>query len=105
MNLFFIGKIDEVKVISRVNKTDGRVNTYANVLATNEGIDKDGYLIKATENFSLDVADFGKLQLAKGKFIAYPHKLMNTKNGTYCFPSDELGYLIFDKNPLESLHK
>jgi len=101
MNLNFIGQIDEAKAGSRTDKTTGVVTSFTQVTATFESTDKDGYLVKSTENIQLDINELGVMQNAKGKYASFPYTVINSKNGTYVFPSNELKVNVFDKNPFE----
>ena len=101
MNLFYIGQIDEAKVVNRTNKTTGQVTTNCQIIVTFESTDTDGYLVKQTENLQLDINELGAMQQAKGKYIMFPYQVLNTPKGTYVFPSSELQYQVFDKNPME----
>ena len=101
MITFFIGQLEEVRPQNRKNKETGVVTTTLEATVTFETKDKDGYLVKATEQIQMEMSDFQALTQAKGKFIVIPYLTINTKNGTYTFPSDSLGYQVFDKNPLE----
>jgi len=101
MITFFIGQLEEVRPNNRKNKETGVVTTSLEATVTFQTNDKDGYLVKSTEQIQMEMSDFQALSLAKGKFIVIPYLTINTKNGTYTFPSDSLSYQIFDKNPLE----
>lgn len=101
MNLNFIGQIDEAKAGTRTDKTTGVVTSYTHVTATFEARDKDGYLVKSTENIQLDINELGAMQNAKGKYASFPYTVINSKNGTYVFPSSDLKVEVFDKNPIE----
>ena len=101
MNLNFIGQIDEAKAGTRTDKNSGVVISYTQVTATFETKDKDGYLVKSTENIQLDINELAVMQGAKGKYASFPYTVINSKNGTYVFLSSELKVNIFDKNPLE----
>jgi hypothetical protein len=101
MITFFVGQLEEVRPQNRKNKETGVVTTSLEATVTFETKDKDGYLVKATEQIQMEMNDFQALTAAKGKFIVIPYLTINTKNGTYTFPSDTLGYQVFDKNPLE----
>lgn len=101
MTTFFIGLVDEVRPMQRKNKETGVVSMSLELTATFESRDKDGYLVKATQQIQMDMADMATLSNAKGKFILIPYMTINTKGGTYTFPNDAMGFQIFDKNPLE----
>ena len=101
MNLNFIGQIDEARAGTRTDKTTGVVTSYTQVTATFQTLDKDGYLVKSTENIQLDINELTVMQSAKGKYASFPYTVINSKNGTYVFPSSELQVTIFEKNPLE----
>ena len=101
MNLNFIGQIDEAKAGTRTDKTTGVITSYTQVTATFQASDKDGYLVKSTENIQLDINELAVMQSAKGKYASFPYTVINSKNGTYVFPSSELKVTIFEKNPLE----
>jgi len=101
MTTFFIAKVDEVRPLSRKDKTTGNVVSLAQLTATFQAKDSEGYLVKSSENITFSVDLYTKLQTTKGKFIAIPYATINTKNGTYTFPDDNLDFLVFDKNPLE----
>ena len=105
MTSFFVGKVDEVRPISRKDKTSGQLTMSTQLTATFEVTDNDGYLVKSTEDISFSIDLLGGLQAVKGKFIAIPYKTINTKNGTYTFPDDNLNFLTFDKNPFEQVKK
>lgn len=102
MNLYYVGQLDEAKAINRTDKTSGVVTSSTQIIITFEGTDKDGYLVKSTENIQLDINELGKMQQAKGKYIAFPYQVINAKSGTYVFPSSELGLQIFDKHPFSA---
>lgn len=99
MVTFFVGLLEEVRPQNRKNKETGVVTTSLEATVTFDTKDKEGYLVKATEQIQMEMSDFQTLTSAKGKFIAVPFLTINTKNGTYTFPSDTLTYQIFDKNP------
>ncbi len=101
MTTFFIGMVDEVRPVQRKNKETGVVTMSLQLTATHESRDKDGYLIKSTQDIQMDMADMQSLTLAKGKYIVIPYLTINTKAGTYMFPNDSLGFQVYDKNPLE----
>lgn len=101
MITFFVGQIDEVKPVNRKNKETGQVTTNAQVTATFETKDNEGYLVKTTEQIQMDMSDFGKLQTAKGKYIVVPYMTLNTQKGTFTFPDDAQDYTIMDKSPFE----
>jgi len=102
MNLNFIGMVDEAKAGNRTDKTTGVVTSFTHVTATFEATDKDGYLVKSTENIQLDINELGVMQGAKGKYASFPYTVINSKNGTYVFPSSDLKVQIFDKNPFDT---
>ena len=101
MTSFFVGEVDEVRPVSRKDKTTGVLVMSTQLTATFEVIDADGYKVKSTEDITFPIDLLGKLQAVKGKFIAIPYKTISTKNGTFTFPDDNLNFSIFDKNPLE----
>ena len=101
MTSFFIGKVDEVRPVSRKDKTTGQVSMSAQLTATFESRDNEGYKVKSTENISFPIDLLSGLQQAKDKYIVIPYTTINTKNGTYTFPDDNLEFQVFDKNPLE----
>ena len=105
MTSFFVGKVDEVRPISRKDKTSGQVTMSTQLTATFEVTDSDGYLVKSTEDISFSIDLLGGLQAVKGKFIAIPYKTISTKNGTYTFPDDNLNFSTFDRNPLDQVKK
>jgi len=100
MTTFFVGQVDEVRPTSRKDKTTGQVQMNATLTATFQTQDNEGYLNKSTENISFPIDLLGGLQSAKGKYIVIPYTTINTKNGTYTFPDDNLSFQTFDKNPL-----
>ncbi|MDY0194395.1 MAG: hypothetical protein RBR93_12875 [Aliarcobacter butzleri] len=101
MTTFFIGILEEVRPVNRKNKDTGVVTSSLEVTVTFDTKDKQGYLVKGTEQIQMDMSDFQILTSAKGKYLVIPYQTINTKNGTYTFPNDSLGFQIFDKNPLE----
>lgn len=101
MTSFFVGQVDEVRPVSRKDKTSGQVNMSSQLTATFEVTDSEGYLVKSTEDISFPIDLLAKLQAVKGKHIAIPYKTINTKNGTYTFPDENLNFSTFDKNPFE----
>lgn len=101
MITFYVGQLEEVRPQNRKNKETGVVTTSLEATVTFETKDKEGYLVKSTEQIQMEMSDIKALTDAKGKFIVIPYLTINTKNGTYTFPSDSLGFQIFDKNPLE----
>ncbi|MFK5882369.1 MAG: hypothetical protein QM482_09165 [Sulfurospirillum sp.] len=105
MTTFFIGKVDEVRPISRKDKTTGQVNMSSQLTATFETIDNDNYTVKSTENISFPIDLLGALQQTKGKYIVVPYMTISAKSGTYTFPDDNLSFQVFDKNPLEQIKK
>ena len=100
MTSFFVGQVDEVRPVSRKDKTTGQVNMSAQLTATFEVTDSENYLVKSTEDISFPIDLLASLQAVKGKYIAIPYKTINTKNGTYTFPDEALNFATFDKNPL-----
>ena len=105
MTSFFIGLVDEVRPMSRKDKTTGQVSMSTQLTATFEVVDSEGYKVKSTEDISFSIDLLGSLQAIKGKYISIPYKTINTKNGTYTFPDDALNFATFDKNPLEQIKK
>lgn len=101
MTTFFIGQVDEVRPMQRKNKDTGVVTMSLQLTATFEARDKDGYLIKSTQDIQMDMSDMNALNQAKGKFILIPYMTISSKNGTYTFPNDSMGFQVFDKNPFE----
>lgn len=101
MITFFIGQLEEVRPNNRKNKETGVVTTSLEATVTFQTNDKEGYLVKSTEQIQMEMSDFKTLSDSKGKFIVIPFLTINTKNGTFTFPSDSLTYQIFDKNPFE----
>jgi hypothetical protein len=101
MITFYVGQLEEVRPVNRKNKETGVVTTSLEATVTFETRDKDNFLVKSTEQVQMEMSDFQSLTVAKGKFIVIPYLTINTKNGTYTFPSDTLSYQVFDKNPLE----
>ena len=101
MTSFFVGQVDEVRPISRKDKTSGVVAMSTQLTATFEVIDTEGYKVKSTEDITFPIDLLGSLQAVKGKFIAIPYKTINTKNGTYTFPDDNLNFSTFERNPFE----
>ncbi len=101
MITFYVGQLEEVRPVNRKNKETGVVTTSLEATVTFETRDKDNFLVKSTEQVQMEMSDFQALTLAKGKIIVIPYLTINTKNGTYTFPSDTLSYQVFDKNPLE----
>ena len=101
MNLYFIGQIDEAKSTTRTDKSTGVVTSFVQVTATFQTTDKDGYLVKSTQNIQVDLAQFDLLRASKGKYASFAYTVISSKNGTYVFPSTDLPIQVFDKNPLE----
>jgi len=101
MTTFFIGLVDEVKPTSRKDKTTGQVTMSAQLTATFQAVDNEGYTCKSTEDIGFPIDLLGGLQQAKGKYIVIPYKTISTKNGTYTFPDDALSFQVLDKNPIE----
>jgi len=101
MTTFLIAQVDEVRPLSRKDKTTGQINSLSQVTATFQAKDSEGYLVKSSENITFPIDLLSKLQSTKGKFIAIPYATINTKNGTFTFPDDNLDFQVFDKNPLE----
>jgi len=101
MITFYVGQLEEVRPVNRKNKETGVVTTSLEATVTFDTKDKEGYLVKSTEQIQMEMSDFKVLSESKGKFIVVPYLTINTKNGTYTFPSDTLSFQIFDKNPLE----
>lgn len=101
MTTFFIAQVDEVRPLNRKDKTTGQVKSLTQLTATFQAQDNEGYLVKSSENITFSIDLLSKLQTTKGKFIVVPYATINTKNGTYTFPDDNLDFIVFDKNPLE----
>lgn len=101
MTTFFLGLVDEVRPVPRKNKDTGVVTMSLQLTATFETKDKEGYLVKSTQDIQMDMQDITSLTAAKGKYILIPYMTINAKGMTYTFPNDAMGYQIFDKNPFE----
>lgn len=101
MTTFFIGQVDEVRPVQRKNKETGVITMSLQLTATFETRDKEGYLVKSTQDIQMDMQDMTALSQAKGKYILIPYMTINTKGGTYTFPNDAMGFQIYDKNPIE----
>ncbi|MDD3323697.1 MAG: hypothetical protein PHN38_01045 [Sulfurospirillaceae bacterium] len=101
MTTYFLGQIDEVRPTQRKNKDTGVVTMSLLVTVTSESKDKNGYLIKSTQDIQFDMNEMANLTQAKGKFILVPYLYLSTKGGNFMFPNDDMGYQIYDKNPLD----
>lgn len=101
MTTFFIGLVDEVRPVQRKNKETGVVTMSLQLTATFETRDKDGYLVKSTQDIQMDINDMKALNEAKGKYIVIPYMTISSKGGTFTFPNDSMGFQVFDKNPFE----
>lgn len=102
MTTFFVGMVDEVRPVTRKNKETGVVSMNLMLTATFETRDKEGYLIKSVQEIQMEMADMTQLTQAKGKYIVIPYMTLNTKNGTYTFPNDSMGFQVYDKNPFQT---
>lgn len=101
MTTFFIGLVDEVRPVQRKNKETGVVTMSLQLTATFETRNKEGYLIKSTQDIQMDMSDMNSLVLAKGKYILIAYMTISGKNGTFTFPDDGMSFQVFDKNPFE----
>ena len=100
MTTMYIGKILVAKRTDRKQK-DGSTSYYTQVTAQFETIDAQGEKEISMENVQLPVNDLDLLKQSVGKYVAIPYTTINTKNGTYTFPDDNLLYRIYDNNPLD----
>lgn len=99
MTTFFLGTVDEVRPVQRKNKETGVITMLLQLTATFETRDKEGYLVKSTQDIQMEINDLAVLTAAKGKYILIPYMTVNTKGGTYTFPNEAMGFQVFDKNP------
>jgi len=100
MTTFLIGQIRGVKQQER-KKTDGTTQVFTLVNVFLELYDKEGFPVTVSENVQFPLEEFVNLMQQKGKYIAIPYTSLNTKNGTYIFPNNDLQYFIFEKNPFD----
>lgn len=102
MYTYLIGKVDEVRPLSRIDKKSGEVLNSIDVTITFEGRDNQGYLIKSTETINYDFSFKSKFDAVKGKFIGVPYRYLNTRTGSYMFPDDNLNFEVFETSPFIS---
>ncbi len=100
MTTMYIGKILVAKRTDRKQK-DGSTGYYTQITAQFETIDAQGEKEISMENVQLPVNDLDLLKQSVDKYIAIPYTTINTKNGTYTFPDENLLYRLYDNNPLE----
>lgn len=99
MTTMYIGKILVAKRVERKQK-DGTMAYYTQVTAQFETIDANGEKEISMENVQLPITDMELLKTSVNKFISIPYTTINTKNGTYTFPDDNLLFRIYDIDPL-----
>ena len=100
MITYLVGFVDEVRPNIRTDKKTGEVFQSTEVTVTFEAKDKGDYLVKSTETISFPFSDFEKYLKMKNQYIAVPYRFMNTKNGSYMFPDENLTAVTFSENPL-----
>ncbi len=102
MTTMYIGQILVAKRIERKQK-DGTIAYHAQVSLQFETIDKMGEKEISMENIQLPINELDTLKSSVGKYLSIPYTTINTKNGTYTFPDDNLLYRIYDNNPLAQI--
>lgn len=100
MTLNYIGLIKGAKQVSRKNKETKQTILNTEVTILLEDHDVNGELVFETANIQFDIEKLAEFKGNVGKFVSIPHKLINIKSGTYCFPDDDMVYTFYDKNPL-----
>lgn len=99
MYTYLIGFVDEVRPNVRTDKKTGEVFRSVDLTVTFEAHDNENYLVKSTETIQFPFEKFDLFKTYKSKFIAIPYRFLNTKNGAYMFPDENLSAEIFENNP------
>jgi hypothetical protein len=100
MITFLVGQIKGIKQVER-KRSDGSIQMFTLINVFMELEDKDGFPTVVSENIQFSIEEYPNLLQNRGKYIAVPYLSLSTKNGTYIFPSNDLQYFIFDKNPFD----
>ncbi len=104
MTTMYIGTIRVAKRAERKQK-DGTMAYFSQVSAQFETIDVNGEKEISMENVQLPITELELLKSSVNKFISIPYTTINTKNGTYTFPDDNLLFRIYDTDPLSQTSK
>lgn len=99
MYTYLIGFVDEVRPVVRNDKKTGEIFRSVDFTLTFESHDYEGYLVKSTESIQMPYENLEKLKTYKGKYVAVPYRFINTKNGAYMFPDENLSVELFETNP------
>ncbi|OCL96786.1 hypothetical protein [Arcobacter porcinus] len=99
-NFFLIGQIKGAKATSRTDKATGVQIHSTDVIVQFEDYDKNGDLVLDTDTISFKIEDLEQFKLNRQKYISIPYIFLNTKNGSYMFPDENMKYQIYDTYPL-----
>ena len=100
MTTHFIGQILEVKPYTRTDKKTKKEEEQTQVTVMFDGYDEGGYRVPSIETITVAEHWFDDLRINKGKFVAIAYRTINTQNGTYTFPDQDIAPLFLEKNPL-----
>lgn len=103
MLTFYTGQVMASRHVSQKKKGTNIVTTFTEVNVMFSGFDLNGEAVMQMDAIRLgeEYNDFFKSKI--GKYVSIPYVFLQTPNGSYMFPSDDMEPVFHDKNPVEYL--